>query len=100
MFITKKHLSRRTVLRGMGATIALPFLESMLPAQTPLSRSEAMPKPRLACIEIVHGAAGSTIEGGQKHYWSPAATGSNFEMGESLRPLENLGDYITIISHT
>jgi hypothetical protein len=84
----------------MGATIALPFLESMLPAQTPLSRSEALPKPRLACIEIVHGAAGSTVEGGQKNYWSPAAAGSDFQMGESLKPLERLRDYVTIISHT
>jgi hypothetical protein len=100
MFLTKKHLSRRTVLRGMGATIALPFLESMLPAQTPQSKTSAVSKPRLACIEIVHGAAGSALEGGQKHYWSPAAAGRSFEMGESLKPLERLRDYVTIISHT
>ena len=56
MYITKKHLSRRTVLRGMGVSLALPFLDSMVPAQTPLSQTAANPKPRLACIEIVHGA--------------------------------------------
>jgi len=100
MFLTRKSLSRRTVLRGMGATIALPFLESMAPAQTPLSRTEARPKARLACIEIVHGAAGSTVEGGEKHYWSPAKAGSDFEMGEALKPLEGLRDHVTIISHT
>jgi hypothetical protein len=100
MFLTKKHLSRRTVLQGMGATIALPFLESMLPAQTPLARTAATPQPRLACIEMVHGAAGSTVEGAEKCYWSPAKAGNDFEMGESLKPLENLRDYITIISHT
>lgn len=100
MFLTKKHLSRRTVLRGMGATLALPFLESMVPAQTPLEKTAARPKSRLACIEIVHGAAGSTVEGGEKHYWSPAKAGSDFEMGESLMPLTPLRDYITVISHT
>src|SRR6267378_877370 len=78
MFITKKHLSRRTVLRGMGAAIALPFLESMVPAQTRLERTEARPKSRLSCIEMVHGAAGSTVEGGEKHYWSPAKEGADF----------------------
>ena len=63
MFITKKHLSRRTVLRGMGVTLALPLLDSMVPAQTPLQKTAAAPKTRLACIEMVHGAAGSTGEG-------------------------------------
>src|SRR5438105_4475180 len=100
MFLTKKHLSRRTALQGLGATIALPFLESMLPAQTPLQKTAAKPQSRLACIEMVHGAAGSTVEGTEKHYWSPAKAGSDFEMGESLKPLEALRDYITIISHT
>ncbi len=100
MFITKKHLSRRTMLRGMGATLALPFLESMVPAQTPLEKTAAKPKSRLACIEIVHGAAGSTTEGGMKNYWSPEKTGSDFEMGESLKPLNPLREYVTIISHT
>src|ERR1051326_7128657 len=97
MFLTKRHLSRRTVLQGMGATIALPFLESMLPAQTPLAKTAAAAQPRLACIEMVHGAAGSTVEGAQKQYWSPAKAGRDFEMGESLKPLEPLRDYITII---
>jgi len=50
MFITKKHISRRTVLRGVGASLALPLLDSMVPAQTPLSKTAASPKTRLACI--------------------------------------------------
>ncbi len=66
-FITKKHLSRRTFLRGVGVTLSLPLLESMVPAQTPLEKTAANPKSRLACIEIVHGAAGSTVEGGEKY---------------------------------
>ena len=47
MFITKKHISRRTVLRGMGAAVALPFLESMVPAQTPLKNTAASSPTRL-----------------------------------------------------
>ena len=100
MFLTKKHLSRRTILRGMGAAVALPFLESMVPAQTPMSQTAVKPKSRLACLEMVHGAAGSTVEGTEKHYWSPAKAGSDFEMGESLMPLTPFRDYVTIISHT
>jgi hypothetical protein len=100
MFITKRHLSRRTMLRGMGATLALPLLESMVPAQTPLKKTGATPKARLACVEIVHGAAGSTVEGEKKNYWSPAKAGRDFEMSQSLMPLSALREYITVISHT
>src|SRR5690242_15536756 len=100
MFIAKKHLSRRTVLRGMGASLALPFLDSMVPAQTPLSKTAASPKTRLACIEMVHGAAGSTGDGSAKHYWSPAKEGSDFEITQTLQPLEPYRDYLTIVSDT
>ena len=50
MFITKKHLSRRTFLRGAGVTVALPFLESMVPAQTPLRNTAAVPKTRVRAV--------------------------------------------------
>ena len=49
MFVSKRHLSRRTFLRGAGVTMALPFLESMVPAQTQLSKTAANPKTRLGC---------------------------------------------------
>ena len=100
MFITKKHLPRRTVLRGMGTAIALPLLDAMLPAQTPLSKTAAFPRSRLACIEMVHGAAGSTVEGSNKHYWSPEKTGSDFEFTQTLKPLEPFREHITIVSDT
>jgi hypothetical protein len=100
MFITKKHLSRRTMLRGMGASLALPFLDSMAPAQTPLHKTAAAPKTRLACIEMVHGAAGSTGDGTEKHYWSPVKTGPDFEFTQTLQPLEQFRDYLTIVSDT
>src|SRR5215472_17938662 len=96
MFLRKKHLSRRTMLRAGGVAIGLPLLDAMVPAQTPLKK----PKTRLTCIEMVHGAAGSTLEGTNKHYWSPAAEGREFEFTETLSPLEPLRDYITIISDT
>jgi len=63
-FVTRKHISRRTVLRGMGAALSLPLLDSMIPAQTPLGKTAASAPVRLACIEMVHGAAGSTGEEG------------------------------------
>jgi hypothetical protein len=100
MYITKKHLSRRTILRGMGVSLALPLLDSMVPAQTPISKTAAAPRSRLACIEMVHGAAGSTVDGSNKHYWSPAKEGSNFEFSQTLKPLEPFRDYVTIVSQT
>src|SRR5947207_6425469 len=100
MFISKKHISRRTVLRGMGAAAALPFLEAMVPAQTPLRRTAAAPKPRFAAIEICHGASGSTRLGQKMHYWSPEKEGSGFEFTPTLISLEPYRDYITIVTDT
>ena len=87
MFIAKKHLSRRAVLRGMGATLALPFLDSLVPAQTPLRRTAAFPRSRLVCLEMVHGSAGSSEAGSSKHYWSPDRAGSDFDFSYTLEPL-------------
>src|SRR4029453_10707147 len=98
MFITKKHLSRRTMLRGMGATIAFPFLESMLPA---MSQAPVKPKTRLVAIENVHGAAGSTKFGGEKNLWAPAQEGRDFDISKSnLLPLEPWKEHLTIVSNT
>ena len=55
-FLTRKHLPRRTFLRGMGVTVALPLLDSMVPAQTPLAKTAANGKSRLSCIYVPHGA--------------------------------------------
>jgi hypothetical protein len=99
-FVTKKHISRRTLLRGMGVSLGLPLLDSMVPAQTPLAKTAAAPKTRLACIEMVHGAAGSTGEGTLKHYWAPEKTGSDFEWSQSLEPLAPFREYITVVSDT
>jgi hypothetical protein len=98
--ITKKHLSRRAILRGIGAAVSLPFLDAMAPAQTPLRRTAALPKARLCTIEMVHGAAGSTITGGAKHYWVPVKEGADFESTFSLSSLAPLREHITLISNT
>jgi hypothetical protein len=100
MMITKKHLSRRAALRGFGAAISLPFLDAMMPAQTPMEKTAGSPKTRLACIEMVHGAAGSTLDGSNKHYWSPEIVGRDFEFTQTLSPLEQFRDYLTVISDT
>ena len=100
MYITKKHVSRRTVLRGMGVTVALPFLEAMVPAGTAHAKA-ATGKVRLAAIEMVHGSAGATAIGAKKFLWSPEATGSAFDLSpSSLAVLEPYRDYLTIISNT
>src|SRR5947209_3841641 len=97
MFITRKHISRRTVLQGLGATVSLPLLESMLPAMT----AAPAPKLRVVCCEMVHGAAGCTKFGEEKHLWAPAATGGNFDLTpSSLLPLDPWKDYLTVVSNT
>jgi hypothetical protein len=101
MYLSQKHINRRTILKGMGATVALPFLEAMIPARTLLARSAAVGKTRLCAIEMVHGAAGSTQIGLAKNLWSPAATGNAFDLSPtSLVSLEPYRDYLTIISNT
>ena len=100
MFITKKHLSRRTVLRGMGVTLALPLLDSMAPAQTPLRKTGAAPKVRFCAIQMPHGAAGSTANAAGKHYWAPVKEGADFEFTQTLEPLEAYREYLTIVSDT
>ncbi len=102
MFITKKHLSQRAVLRGAGAALALPFLDTMVPAQTPLQQTAAVPRTRLCAIEMVHGAAGSTVEGQAKHLWSPIKEGSDFDATPQpgFGALEPYKDYLTIVTDT
>ena len=100
MFLSGKHVPRRAVLKGLGVTAALPFLEAMVPAGKAWA-SVASPKTRLIAIEMVHGAAGSTAFGLQKHMWSPALAGRDFDLsGTSLAPLEPYRDALTIVSNT
>jgi hypothetical protein len=90
MFISKKHLSRRTFLHGVGAAVALPFLDSMVGAQTPVAKSAAAPKNRFACFYVPHGA---TMD-----KWTPATEGTGFAFTEILKPLEPFRERINVIS--
>jgi hypothetical protein len=102
MFITKRHLSRRTVLKGMGTVVALPLLDAMVPAGTAWAREAAGGRNvRLVAMEMVHGAAGSTAYGLKKNLWSPADAGAAFDLSPtSLAALEPFRDYLTIVSNT
>ena len=101
MYITKKHLSRRTVLGGMGVSMALPLLDAMVPARTLWAQTAQSSPTRLAAIEMVHGSAGATKVGLAKNLWSPAEEGSNFDLTPtSLLPLEPVREHVTIISNT
>lgn len=88
------------MLRGAGAAFALPFLDAMIPALSSKAYAATRRPVRLACIEIVHGAAGSTMDGTNKHYWSPEKAGRDFEFTQTLEPLSNLRDYLTIVTGT
>jgi hypothetical protein len=99
-FITQKHLSRRTALKGLGATIALPLLDAMRPAATAFAKTASQTR-RLIAIEMVHGAAGSTTYGAKMHMWAPAATGAAFDLSPTaMAALEPYRDALTIISNT
>ncbi len=99
-----KNLPRRTFLRGMGAMVALPYLDAMEPAFRTFAKrvSPGENKTRLVCIESVHGAAGSNAWGATKNLWSPAAVGRTFELNPegALSPLASWRDYLTIVSNT
>ncbi len=90
MFITKKHIPRRTFLRGVGTILALPLLESMLPAQTPLRQTAATPVKRFVGIWHPHGAAPG--------YWSPVQEGADFDFSFITKPLEPFRNRTVLIS--
>jgi hypothetical protein len=91
MFITKKHISRRTVLRGAGAAVALPFLEAMVPAATAMAQTPAAnPKPRFVGLFVPHGAAPG--------YWVPDKVGTDFQFPFVWKPLEPFREQTTILT--
>lgn len=90
MFIAKKFIPRRTFLRGVGVTLGLPLLDSMVPAQTPLSQTAAAPVKRFVGIWHPHGAAPG--------YWSPLQEGANFDFSFITKPLEPFRNRVTLIS--
>ena len=101
-FISGKHMERRTFVRGMGASIALPFLDAMVPAgRLSAAKAAEVDPTRLVAIEMVHGAAGCNEWGASQNLWAPATVGQGFDLSPSaLMPLDPWRDYLTIISNT
>ena len=90
MMITRKALSRRTVLRGLGATVALPLLDGMVPALSALSRTAAQPAVRFGAVYVPNGMV--------MQNWTPAAAGAGFELPPTLRPLAAFQDRLLVLS--
>jgi hypothetical protein len=89
-FLTKRHLPRRTFLRGLGVTMSLPLLDSMIPAQTPLAKTAANPQIRLGLCFIPHG--------GVMANWTPAEEGV-LKLSRTLSPLEPFKDQVVVVSN-
>ena len=90
MFLTRKHLSRRAVLKGAGAAIALPLLDAMIPARTALAQTVATSSPRLGFVYFPHGAL--------QDEWTPTLTGRDFDFPFILKPLEPMREHVTVVS--
>jgi len=91
MFISKKHLTRRTVLRGVGTAIALPLLDAMIPARTALAETAAKATPHMGFIYFPHGAV--------EAQWTPTGEGQIGDFRDILKPLDKYKALTTVFSH-
>src|SRR5215471_5360072 len=91
MFISKLSIPRRTFLRGVGASLALPLLDAMVPAATALAKTDASRPMRTGFMYIPHGADMAS--------WTPAAAGADFELSPTLKVLEPLRDSLVVITN-
>src|SRR5215471_12945646 len=90
-FLTKAHLSRRTFLQGLGVSMALPLLDSMIPAATAFGQTAAGgARTRFGAIYFPHGAI--------MNKWTPAAEGAGYELTEILQPIKPFYDQVTVVS--
>lgn len=95
-FLTKKHISRREMLRGGGVALALPFLEAMVPAGTALAQVEAMPKKRAGFFYLPHGTImNNTPFGEEVDTWTSSGAGDSFQLGKMMASLEPYKNYVT-----
>jgi Protein of unknown function (DUF1552) len=96
MFITKKHISRRTALKGAGVSLALPFLDAMVPASTALAQTAAVPKLRAGFFYLPHGAIMyNTSHGPAMDKWTPSGSGADFKLSPILSSLEPYKKYVS-----
>ena len=91
MYVTRKHLPRRTVLRGLGAALSLPLLDAMIPAGTALAQTAAKVTPRVGFIYFPHGAV--------MNRWTPTSEGQIGEFGDILKPLDKYKPMTTVFSN-
>jgi hypothetical protein len=91
MFVTKRYLPRRTFLRGMGATVALPLLDAMVPSFTALAQTAATPQRRFGAVYIPHGAI--------MNLYTPAQQGAGFQFTPILKPLERFKEHVVVVSN-
>jgi hypothetical protein len=90
MIVTKRALPRRTMLRGIGATLALPLLDGMVPAFTPLLKAAGKPTVRLGVVYLPNGV--------NVKMWSPEGEGSGFEFSPTMKPIERFRDHLVVVS--
>ncbi len=96
VFLTKKHLSRRTALKGLGVSLALPLLDAMIPAGTALAKTAAAPKMRAGFFYLPHGAIMNNTPYGKKmDHWMPSGAGPTYKLSPILAPLEQYKRYVT-----
>ena len=95
MFITKKSLPRRTILRGLGSALALPLLDAMVPARSVLAQTVANPVRRLGFVYLPNGVARNFTG---INYWTPAGEGSGFELSPILSPLAPFKSRLLVVS--
>jgi hypothetical protein len=96
MFITKKHIPRRAVLKAAGVTLGLPFLDAMVPASTALAQTAAAPKLRTGFFYLPHGAImGNTKYGPAMDKWTPSGAGADFKLSPILSSLEPYKKYVS-----
>ncbi len=95
-FITKKHLSRRTTLKGLGVALGLPLLDAMIPASTALAKTAAVPKMRVGFFYIPHGAImDNTPYGKEVDAWTPSGEGADFKLNKIMEPMEKYKHLLT-----
>ena len=90
-FLTRRAIPRRAVLRGLGAAVALPLLDAMVPSATALAQTAGVPKRRFGAVFIPNGAI---VE-----QWTPATAGAGFEFSPILKPLERFKDRLVVVSN-
>src|SRR5690606_6383129 len=100
MYLTKKHLSRRTVLRAAGVSLGLPLLDAMIPAATAIAQTAAAPKLKAGFFYLPHGAImWNTAHGKEMDHWTPSGAGESFKLSPILEPLEPFKHLVATFSN-